>query len=104
VDTIVYGEMVWWYVPPAADAWISEYPRPEADRRFTLHDHRNVRGITDAGYRHATGLNQLFCDGHVGFRAIRECRSESDLFRRRWFIDNQPHRELETVRYSVPTQ
>jgi prepilin-type N-terminal cleavage/methylation domain-containing protein/prepilin-type processing-associated H-X9-DG protein len=98
-DTIAYTESISWrHLPLDINTTSSEYPRPEKDRVAAIKDQNGGKRYTDAIYVHQSGLNQLLCDGHVEFRPIRECLSADDKFRRRWFIDNQPHRELATVR------
>jgi prepilin-type N-terminal cleavage/methylation domain-containing protein/prepilin-type processing-associated H-X9-DG protein len=102
-STVVYTEVVQWRIAPLKDnTWIMEYPRPESDRTVPLKDKKNPARFTDASYPHGKGLNQLFCDGHAVFKTERQCLSNSDEFRRSWFIDNEAHRELKTQRTSLP--
>jgi prepilin-type N-terminal cleavage/methylation domain-containing protein/prepilin-type processing-associated H-X9-DG protein len=49
---------------------------------------------TEDIYPHASAVNRVFCDGHVGAIKKREIAMRSDTIRRQWFTDNLPHREL----------
>ncbi|MBX3734745.1 MAG: type II secretion system protein [Verrucomicrobiae bacterium] len=101
-DMIAFTEVVSWrMVPLDLNSWVTEYPRPPRDRQFGLLNSGNSR-FTDANYPHASGLNQVFCDGHVEFRKQEDLERDSDRNRSRWLSDNRPHRELRTLRGTVP--
>lgn len=48
----------------------------------------------DELYRHQTGENMAFSDGHVEWVSKRRIATRSEEVRRRWFNDNLPHREI----------
>ena len=101
-EMIAYTEQIAWRMLPLdINTWIVEYPRPAKDRMYSIPDKGNIR-FGPAGYQHATSLNQLFCDGHVEHITTSLMNSDTDALRRRWFIDNNPHRELKTRKSSVP--
>src|SRR5262245_28887429 len=59
---------------------------------YTMHGND---GTQLARQRHTGRLNVVFCDGHVeGIKVDALFFDNSDEARRRWFRDNQPHREL----------
>jgi prepilin-type N-terminal cleavage/methylation domain-containing protein/prepilin-type processing-associated H-X9-DG protein len=59
---------------------------------YTMHGND---GTQLARQRHSGRLNVVFCDGHVeGIKVDTLFFDNSDQARRRWFRDNQPHREL----------
>ncbi len=56
---------------------------------------RGTNGFGFAERRHSGRLNTGFCDGHVESVKLDQLYFDnSDQARRRWFRDNQPHREL----------
>jgi prepilin-type N-terminal cleavage/methylation domain-containing protein/prepilin-type processing-associated H-X9-DG protein len=101
-ETIAYTEQVAWRMLPLdTNTWILEYPRPPKDRQLSISDSGNSR-FGPAGYPHGTSLNQLYCDGHVEHITTRAINADTDAVRRRWFIDNHPHRELRTRKFGIP--
>src|SRR5262249_45026675 len=59
---------------------------------YTMH---GSDGTRLARTRHAGSLNVVLCDAHVeGIKVDRLFFDNSDEARRRWFRDNQPHREV----------
>ncbi len=42
---------------------------------------------------HNHGNNLLFCDGHVEYAKTKKLEEKSDVARRRWNNDHEPHRE-----------
>jgi len=59
---------------------------------YTMH---GTNGTLLARTRHAGSLNVASCDAHVeGIKVDRLFFDNSDEARRRWFRDNQPHREV----------
>lgn len=101
-DTIAYTEFVAWRMLPLdINTWVTEYPRAETQRMFSIPDGGNHR-FGPAGYPHNKSLNRLFCDGHVEDINAKRLNTDSDALRRQWFIDNQPHRELRVRRSGIP--
>ena len=101
-EMIAYTEQVTWRMLPLdTNTWVMEYPRPAKDRMYSIPDTGNAR-FGPAGYPHGTSLNQLFCDGHVEHITTRVINADADAVRRRWFIDNLPHRELMTRKSGIP--
>jgi len=45
-------------------------------------------------YRHTTGENMAYCDGHVARMSKRMVATRTEELRRRWFNDNLPHPEI----------
>ena len=45
-------------------------------------------------YKHKTGANFLYCDGHVAWVNKKRIATHADEVRHEWFNDNLPHREL----------
>jgi len=43
--------------------------------------------------RHNKGANVVFCDSHVEYAKQKKWMEATDLARRRWNRDNEPHRE-----------
>lgn len=101
-DTVAYTEFVnWRMLPMDLNTWVPEYPRPANRRQFSIPDEGNAR-FSPAGYPHSKAVNRLFCDGHVEHINAKQLNADTDRERRRWFIDNQPHRELRVRRSGVP--
>ena len=101
-DTIAYTEFVTWRMLPLdINTWVPEYPRPAKQRQYSIPDEGNAR-FSPAGYPHNKSMNRLFCDGHVEQVHSKQLNADTDAERRRWFIDNQPHRELRVRRSGVP--
>jgi prepilin-type processing-associated H-X9-DG protein len=101
-DTIAYTELVAWRMLPLdTNTWVAEYPRPAKQRMFSIPD-EGSRRFGPAGYPPNRAVNQLFCDGHVEHIYAKQINADTDAVRRRWFIDNQPHRELHVRRSGVP--
>ncbi len=101
-DTVAFTEMVnWRMLPMDINTWVPEYPRPANLRMYSIPDEGNSR-FSPAGYTHNKTVNRLFCDGHVEHINAKRLNADTDAERRRWFIDNQPHRELQVRRSGVP--
>ena len=101
-DTVAYTEFVSWrMLPMDLNTWVPEYPRPANRRMYSIPDEGNHR-FSPAGYAHNRAVNRLFCDGHVELVTAKQLNVDTDAERRRWFIDNKPHRELQVRRSGVP--
>ena len=81
------------FLPYDVNTWAFEYPRPFKDRNFQFPEDGSDK-YTPEAWTHGQGLNQLFCDGHVAGIKKRTVNADSDEIRQRWFVDNEPHREL----------
>jgi prepilin-type N-terminal cleavage/methylation domain-containing protein/prepilin-type processing-associated H-X9-DG protein len=81
------------FLPYDVNTWALEYPRPFKDRNFQFPEDGSVKYAPE-GWAHGQGLNQLFCDGHVTGIKKRTVNADSDEIRQRWFVDNEPHRDL----------
>lgn len=99
-DTIAYSEQVMWkMLPLGMNTTVADFPRP--NRELALPASGNAR-FAPMVWVHRTALNQLFCDGHAESVSAKTFSLDADRTRRRWFIDNQPHRELKRLGFSVP--
>jgi prepilin-type N-terminal cleavage/methylation domain-containing protein/prepilin-type processing-associated H-X9-DG protein len=83
-------------VAPAEMIAFSEYVLVPSDTRFqgNLLYHGEYPWAGDEMYRHSTGENMAFCDGHVEPVGKKRIATRTEDVRRRWFNDNQPHREI----------
>lgn len=47
--------------------------------------------LTLTGKRHARGANVVFCDAHVEYAKTNRWLARTEVARRRWNNDHQPH-------------
>lgn len=99
-DMVAYTEFVVWRMRPLdLNTIVPEFPGPPA--AYPIPVTGNNR-FTPALWPHGRGLNQLLCDGHVDWVSEKSFVRDADATRRRWFTDNQPHRELVRATIAIP--
>ena len=99
-EMIAYSEMVQWRMLPIdRNTSVPDFPRPAGETMLPVGG--SLR-FTPMEWPHFGGLNQLLCDGHVESVGSRAFAADSDRIRRRWFLDNLPHRELKRVPVVIP--
>lgn len=100
VEAIAYSEKNWWRMLPLdANTFVYDFPRGGNSHSLPLSGNARWSPVI---WPHETGLNQLFCDGHANFVKRRQFLTDSDEIRRRWFIDNKPHREMGRISIPIP--
>lgn len=99
-DMIAFTEKVMWrMLPLSMNTEVPDFPR--ASREVMLPIAGSTR-FSPQTWPHANALNQLFCDGHVESVQGKAFLEDPDRIRRRWFSDNETHRESQRPPVSVP--